>query len=410
MSILMPPDSLAKSIQVQNVPSGIQYGCDLAKSALFRSPDMKLKTELQWIPGEYLVYYYTTRNTKEPSHYNAIFMTNQRFFQTTEGNIRSECWLGDIESVSIEENGFTRWDQIKVQKHSDKKVVGFGIYANKIAKFFYSILLSMEGAKGSISSSVSNQRFQNKVVLVTGSTHGIGFAITKRMVSEGAKAVITSRKDKSIREALQYFRDQGYGDDRVFGCRCHIGRSAEVKTLIQKVVEHFGHIDVLVCNAAISPPLPTLLRTPPKAWNKIIETNLNSPYLTATTALQYMATGGSIIMISSVGGYNPSTPHPAYGVSKTALFGLTKALANEAWQSNSVRVNCVAPGMIKTRFSKPIWQNDKIHKMISGQTILKRLGEPEEIASCVAFLASDDAAYITGEVLVASGGLLASRL
>eukprot|EP00929_Paragymnodinium_shiwhaense_P104289 TRINITY_DN68593_c0_g1_i2.p2 TRINITY_DN68593_c0_g1~~TRINITY_DN68593_c0_g1_i2.p2 ORF type:complete len:178 (+),score=42.35 TRINITY_DN68593_c0_g1_i2:255-788(+) len=172
---------------------------------------------------------------------------------------------------------------------------------------------------------------------------------------------------------------------------------------MKHVTDTHGRIDVLVLNAAASPPQPTLLETPEALFDKIMEVNVKAQLSLAQAAAEKMAKAGAICLVSSVGGYVPGAPHPAYGVSKTAVFGLTRALAAE-FAVEGVRVNCVAPGMVRTDFSKPLWSNPDIEKLATQGTMLKRLGEPEEIAGCIAFLCSSDAGFVTGEVLAAGGG------
>jgi len=170
------------------------------------------------------------------------------------------------------------------------------------------------------------------------------------------------------------------------------------------VKERYGGMDVFVSNAAVSPPQPPLLRTDEAMWDKIFDVNVKAAFLLAKEAAPLMREGGAIVFVSSAGAYNPGAPHPAYGVSKTALHGLTKGLARE-YAGAGVRVNAIAPGMIKTSFSRPIWsKGPQVEKAIASGTMLGRLGEVAEIAGCVAFLASSDASYVTGEILAAAGG------
>lgn len=246
------------------------------------------------------------------------------------------------------------------------------------------------------------QRFQGKVCVITGSTAGIGLASAERMLQEGAIVVISSRKAANVESKVAELQGK-YGKNRVTGIACHVGKKEDREALIQHVTEQDGEIDVLVLNAAASPPQPAILDTPDALFDKVMEINVKAQLSLVQLASGKLRSGAAICLVSSVGGYMPGAPHPAYGISKTAVFGLTRALATEL-ASNNVRVNCVAPGMIRTAFSEPLWKNPQIAKFATGSTLLKRLGEPDEIAGCVSFLCSSDAGFVTGEVLAAGGG------
>eukprot|EP00927_Polykrikos_kofoidii_P069691 TRINITY_DN65270_c0_g1_i1.p1 TRINITY_DN65270_c0_g1~~TRINITY_DN65270_c0_g1_i1.p1 ORF type:complete len:254 (+),score=39.05 TRINITY_DN65270_c0_g1_i1:139-900(+) len=246
------------------------------------------------------------------------------------------------------------------------------------------------------------QRFSGKVCVVTGSTAGIGLATAERLLSEGAIVVISSRKQANVDTTLEALRKQ-HGEDRMSGLACHVGKVEDRDALAQHVVKKHGEFDVLVLNAATSPPQPTILETSETLFDKIMDVNVKAQLGLVQAMAPFMSGGGSICFVSSVGGYTPGAPHPAYGISKTAVFGLTRALATEL-SGQGIRVNCVAPGMVRTAFSKPLWENQDIADMVVKSTLLKRLGTAEEIAGCIAFLCSADAGFVTGEVLAAGGG------
>lgn len=253
------------------------------------------------------------------------------------------------------------------------------------------------------------QRLAGKVAIVTASTDGIGFAIAKRLCQDGAKVMISSRKQQNVDAALQRLKDENL---QAAGVVCHVAKQADRAKLIDETVKQFGGIDILVSNAAVNPYYGTLLATPEDAWDKIFETNVKATFLLCKEIVPYLAKrgSGSIVIVSSIGGYSytPLSLIGAYSVSKTALFGLTKALAPELAQDN-IRVNCLAPGIIKTKFSKALTENDDSAN-IALQTIpLRRFGVPEDCAGTVAFMVSDDSAYMTGETIVVSGGMT-SRL
>lgn len=285
-------------------------------------------------------------------------------------------------------------------------------------------------------STMSVQRLQGKVCVVTASSDGIGFAIAKRLGTEGAKVVVSSRKQSNVDEAVNSLKNQGISD--VIGITCHVAKEADRKKLFEETVKKFGGIDVLVSNAAVNPAVGSVLDAPEEVWDKIFDVNVKAAFLLAKEVKPFIVKrgGGSIVFISSIGGYQPFDLLGAYSVSKTALFGLTKAAALDTVKDN-IRVNCVAPGVIETKFSSAvsIQHFDKLVNKItdkintnckSKQTFqlhssesakeatlstipMGRIGRPEEIGSVVAFLVSDDASFITGECIVAAGGA-ASRL
>jgi len=223
--------------------------------------------------------------------------------------------------------------------------------------------------------------------------------------------VVSSRKAANVESALKGLKAEFGEAAKVSGCVCHVGNKEDRAALLKHTSEAYGHLDCLVLNAAVSPPQPPLMKTGGELFDKVMDVNVKSCLLFAQEAVPLLTVrpGGNMVLISSVGGYVPGAPHPMYGLSKTAVFGLTKGLAQEVARLG-LRVNCCAPGMIKTDFSKPIWSNKDVESRVARSTLLGRLGEPEEIAGCVCFLASQDAAYVTGEVLVAGGGSLAARL
>ncbi|XP_064953942.1 short-chain dehydrogenase/reductase SDRA-like isoform X2 [Musa acuminata AAA Group] len=234
-------------------------------------------------------------------------------------------------------------------------------------------------------------RLEGKVAIVTASTQGIGFAIAQRLGLEGAAVVVSSRKQKNVDEAVEMLRSKGI---EAMGVVCHVSNPQHRKDLIEKTVQKYGHIDIVVSNAAANPTVENILDTKEPVLDKLWEIN---------DASSYLRKGSSIILISSIAGYLPQASMAMYGVTKTALFGLTKALAAE--MSPDTRVNCIAPGFVPTHFADFLTKNAAIRKTIEDQTLLKRLGTTEDMASAAAFLASDDSSYITGETLVVAGGM-----
>ncbi|XP_060186314.1 tropinone reductase-like 3 [Lycium barbarum] len=244
------------------------------------------------------------------------------------------------------------------------------------------------------------KRFQGKVVIVTASTQGIGFSIAERLGFEGASVVISSRKQKNVDEAVKKLSNEGI---EVLGLVCHVSNAQERKNLIQKTIQKYGKLDVIVSNAAVSPSPDAILETKESVLDKLWNINVKASILLLQDAAPYLKKGSSVVLISSIAGFSPPALMGMYGVTKTALFGLTKALASE--MSPHTRVNCVAPGFVPTHFTDFITKNEHLRRGIESETLLNRLGTTQDMAGAVAYLASDDAAYVTGETLVVAGGM-----
>ncbi|XP_008224741.1 PREDICTED: tropinone reductase-like 3 [Prunus mume] len=244
------------------------------------------------------------------------------------------------------------------------------------------------------------RRFEGKVAIVTASTQGIGFAIAERLGLEGASVVISSRKQKNVDEAVQTLKAEGI---EVFGVVCHVSNEEQRKNLISKTVQKYGKIDVVVSNAAANPSIDTILQTKESVLDKLWEINVKASILLLKDADPHLKKGSSVVIISSIAGYHPPASMAMYGVTKTALLGLTKALAAD--MAPNTRVNCVAPGFVPTNFASYITETDAVRKSLEEQTLLNRLGTTGDMAAAAAFLASDDASYITGETVVVAGGM-----
>ncbi|XP_059613291.1 dehydrogenase/reductase SDR family member 4 isoform X2 [Phlebotomus argentipes] len=252
-------------------------------------------------------------------------------------------------------------------------------------------------------SQTTPQRLTGKVAVVTASSDGIGFAIAERLAQEGAKVVVSSRKLPNVERAVAQLKAKNLA---VHGVKCHVGSADDRKALFAEAEKHFGGIDILVSNAAANPEMSTLFECSEAAWEKIFEINVKCSFLLTKEVVPYMRKrgGGSIVYVSSIAGYSPMQLLSAYSVSKTALFGLTKVAAIDGALEN-IRVNCVAPGVIETKFAQPLISDANSKEVAENQTLLKRIGQPHEIAGVVAFLVSDDSSYITGENIAAAGGM-----
>ena len=237
----------------------------------------------------------------------------------------------------------------------------------------------------------------------TKATAGIGYAIAYQLAHDGATVVINSRKQKNVDKAVNEIKD-AYGGDAAVGFAGNMGDAAARAGLIDMVVKQFQRIDILVVNHAVNPSFgPMLEVTNEQVIDKVLSTNVKSFFLLVQHASHHMREGSSVIFISSTAAYSPSPMLGIYSVSKTALLGLTKVLAQEM-ASRQIRVCSVAPGIIKTSFSQALTEAGDASKKALQGIPLRRFGEPNDCAGIVAFLVSDAASYITGETIVVSGG------
>lgn len=242
-----------------------------------------------------------------------------------------------------------------------------------------------------------------KVALVTGSSRGIGRAIALRLAQHGAKVVVSSRKAEACEKVAAEIRDNG-GEALVVPC--NISDKAQLQALVDATQQAFGRIDILVCNAAVNPYFGPSAGIPDEAFDKIMQCNIKSNHWLCNMVAPGMSErgdGGSIIIISSVGGLIGSSMLGAYGISKAADMALARNLAVE-WGESQIRANCIAPGLIKTDFARALWENPDIAKQATKGYALKRIGEPDEIAGVAVMLASSAGSFLTGQTLVVDGG------
>jgi NAD(P)-dependent dehydrogenase (short-subunit alcohol dehydrogenase family) len=241
-----------------------------------------------------------------------------------------------------------------------------------------------------------------QVAVVTGSTKGIGRAIAEELARAGAKVVISSRKADACEEVAAAIVKEGHD---AIAIPCHIGRRADCEALIAKTREKWGKIDTLVCNAAINPYYGPMTGLSDEVFNKVMETNVRSNLWLANLVQPEMAArkDGSIIIVSSIGGLKGTDILGIYALSKAADMQLARNLAVE-WGPDNIRVNCVAPGLVKTDFARALWEDPELRKGSEDRTALRRLGEPEDIAGAAVFLASRAGCWITGQTIVIDGG------
>ena len=242
-----------------------------------------------------------------------------------------------------------------------------------------------------------------KVAVITGSSRGIGQSIAEQMAMLGAKVVVSSRKPDACEPVAQGIRDRG-GEAVVIGC--NISSRDDVEGLIEGTHRHYGGLDILVCNAAVNPYYGPLANMPDEAFDKIMASNVKSNIWLANLAVPHMVArgGGAIIIVSSIGGIRGTGILGAYGISKAADFALARNLAVEHGPKN-VRANCIAPGLVKTEFARALWEDEKLVRHREATTPLRRIGMPDEIGGIAAFLASPAASFITGQIIVADGGV-----
>ena len=243
-----------------------------------------------------------------------------------------------------------------------------------------------------------------KVVVITGSSRGIGKAIAEEMAVHGAKVVISSRKQDAC-DAVAAAINARHVPGTAISVPANISSKESLAHLVLQTRQAFGKIDALVCNAASNPYYGPLAGISDEAFRKILDNNIvANHWLISMVAPEMLARGeGSITIISSIGGLKGSTVIGAYCISKSADMELARCLADE-FGPRGVRVNCIAPGLIRTDFAKALWENPETLKRSTAVASLKRIGEPHEIAGAAVFLASRAGAFTTGQTIVIDGG------
>ncbi|BDQ12945.1 SDR family NAD(P)-dependent oxidoreductase [Sediminibacterium sp. TEGAF015] len=244
---------------------------------------------------------------------------------------------------------------------------------------------------------------EGKVALITGASKGIGEAIAHYFASSGASVVINSRKQEELDKVAASI--QGLGG-KCIGIAGNAGDTEACKILIDKTIEVFGGIDILVNNAASNPVFGPVVESESWAFDKIMNVNVKAPFELGKMAYPIMKArgGGSVINISSIAGITPDPGLGLYSVSKAALNMLTKVTAKE-WGKDGIRVNAICPGLIKTKFSEALWQDEKWLNRFVKMAPIARMGTVDEIAALALFLAAPASGYCTGTIFTADGGV-----
>lgn len=240
-----------------------------------------------------------------------------------------------------------------------------------------------------------------KVAIVTGGTRGIGLAIAQELLKQHAKVVICARKQEGLDRAKEMLK----AGDNLLTCVAHIAKEDDVNALVDAAVQKYSAVDILINNVGMNLMTGSLVDVELSAWQKIIDSNLTGTFLVSKKvgAIMRQQKRGKIVSISSVAGRLASPGMNVYGIAKAGVEMMTKNLAVELAPFN-VQVNAVAPGMVRTDFSKPFWSNEAIHDMVVKNIPMGRIAEIDEVVHPVLFLASDGARYITGQTIVIDGG------
>ena len=242
----------------------------------------------------------------------------------------------------------------------------------------------------------------DKVALITGSSRGIGKAIALRYAEHGAKVVVSSRNQDACEEVAAEIGNAG---GEAAAIACNINHKEQLQALADGTRERFGRIDVLVCNAALNPHFGPSQEIPDEAFDKVMHANVGSIHRLCRMVIPGMAEngGGSVIIVSSIAGLRGSNVLGAYAISKAADMQIARNLAVE-WGPRNIRVNCIAPGLVRTDFARALWENPDIYKATVKRYPLQRIGEPDEIAGAAVYFASAAGNFTTGQTLVVDGG------
>jgi len=250
---------------------------------------------------------------------------------------------------------------------------------------------------------IADFRLDGKVAIVTGGSRGIGRSIALGLAEAGADVAIAARKPEALAEAAAAVRALGR---RAYPVPTNVRRTEDLRMLVETTRRELGRVDVLVNNAGTNPVFGPVQDMDDRAWDTIMNTNVKSTFSLSVLAREAMLAhgeGGSIVNVSSIGGIVASDVIGGYSISKAAVIMLTQVLAKQ-WGRDGIRVNCIAPGLIRTEFSRALWENEGIAKEAVQTAALHRIGEPDEMAGAVVYFASRASSFTTGQTLVIDGG------
>ena len=241
-----------------------------------------------------------------------------------------------------------------------------------------------------------------KHAIITGGTRGIGLAMAKTFVEAGAKVTVCSRKQEGVDSAVAEL-----ASDNAQGFAIHVGKADDIDRLIKSSQETYGPVSVLVNNAGTNPYYGPIIESTDPAWDKTMDVNLKGPYMLSREAAKVMIDngGGSIINIASIAGLKTSPNQGIYCVTKAGLIMLSKVMARELGTKN-VRVNCICPGVIKTKLSEAMWEDPKVEQHFAKMKSLGRIGTTDELTGAALYFASDASSFTTGAVLTIDGGMV----
>jgi len=241
-----------------------------------------------------------------------------------------------------------------------------------------------------------------QVAVVTGSSKGIGRVIAETLAEAGARVVVSSRRQESCQPVADAIVAAG---GEAVAIPCHMSHLDQVGALVDGTLERWGRVDVLVCNAAVNPHFGPMAEVTESAWDKVMDTNVKHNLWLCNRVLPQMASrgDGSVIIVSSIGGLKGHDKLGIYAISKAADFQLARNLAVE-WGRRNIRVNCIAPGLVRTDFARALWEDPAALRDAVAMYPLGRIGEPEDLAGVALLLAAPAGRFITGQVLVVDGG------